>query len=132
MEELLGSEFPEIERAAFLQVRDVITHCAGADRRPQLIVLDAWLGSHTGLASLQALKGDPVTRSIPVVVFDGSDTPEDIEEAYRAQAAAYLQKPASLTELTDTLRTMVTYWRAVRSMSWDEARRSVGTPGSGE
>src|SRR5262245_16128660 len=59
--------------------------------RPDVILLDLGLPYRSGVALLGALKADPATAGIPVVVV--SALPEALPSARRAQAAAVLTKP---------------------------------------
>ncbi len=67
---------------------------------PTAITLDIMMPSQDGWEILQALKSDPVTCSIPVIICS---VLEDPELAHSLGAAAYLQKPVSQTALLDTL-----------------------------
>ena len=60
--------------------------------RPAAVLLDIRLPDMDGWAVLEALKGDPATRSIPVVVVSMVDEPARGAEL---GAAAYLVKPVS-------------------------------------
>jgi diguanylate cyclase (GGDEF)-like protein len=68
-----------------------------ASNRPDVIVLDVAMPVVDGLFFCRALKSNPKTREIPVVVLSGSGGNE--EEAKRAGAEAFLQKPFSPLDL---------------------------------
>jgi diguanylate cyclase (GGDEF)-like protein len=68
-----------------------------ASNRPDVIVLDVAMPVVDGLFFCRALKTNPKTREIPVVVLSGSGGNED--EAKRAGAEAFLQKPFSPLDL---------------------------------
>jgi CheY-like chemotaxis protein len=70
------------------------------DVLPAAITLDIMMPSQDGWDILQALKGDPITRSIPVIVCS---VLEDPELARSLGAVAYLQKPISQIELLGVL-----------------------------
>jgi CheY-like chemotaxis protein len=67
---------------------------------PAAITLDIMMPNQDGWEILQALKSDPITRSIPVIVCS---VLEDPELAQSLGAAAYLQKPISQASLLDVL-----------------------------
>jgi CheY-like chemotaxis protein len=67
---------------------------------PAAITLDIMMPTQDGWEILQALKSDPVTRSIPVIICS---VLEDPELARSLGAAAYLQKPISQADLLDVL-----------------------------
>ena len=68
-------------------------------RRPDLVVLDLHLPDTFGLDVLIALKSDPVTTTIPVVVLSADASPRQIRRLLAAGADGYLTKPLSLDEL---------------------------------
>jgi CheY-like chemotaxis protein len=67
---------------------------------PAAITLDIMMPSQDGWEILQALKSDPTTQSIPVIICS---VLQDPELARSLGAAAYLQKPISQAELVDAL-----------------------------
>jgi len=67
---------------------------------PAAITLDIMMPNQDGWEILQALKSDPVTRSIPVIICS---VLEDPELAHSLGAAAYLQKPITQTALLEVL-----------------------------
>lgn len=69
-----------------------------AKGRPDLIVLDLNMPRMNGRELLAVLKGDSDLVSIPVVVLTTSAAPDDIEDAYRQHANAYVTKPMNLDE----------------------------------
>jgi signal transduction histidine kinase len=68
--------------------------------QPAAVLLDIRLPDMDGWAVLEALKGDPATRSIPVVVVSMVDEPA---RGADLGAAAYLVKPVSRHDLLDAL-----------------------------
>lgn len=71
------------------------------EQHPDAITLDIMMPDQDGWEILQALKSDPLTRSIPVIICS---ILEDPELALALGAAAYLQKPISQAELLGVLR----------------------------
>lgn len=65
--------------------------------RPDLILLDYHMPVMTGVAVLQRLKADPVTRRIPVVALT-SGTAEHANELSRAGCLGFIPKPFAPTE----------------------------------
>jgi len=60
--------------------------------RPDLILLDMLMPRMTGLDVLRALKADPRTRAVPVLVLSNSSREQDIQEVTRLGVVAYLVK----------------------------------------
>lgn len=63
---------------------------------PDLIILDINLPQFTGIQVLHLLRGNPKTKSIPVVMCTAHDTLEDVERCLAAGANDYIQKPFDL------------------------------------
>ena len=68
--------------------------------RPKLITLDVMMPSMDGWSVLTALKADPVTREIPVVMISIVD---DKQLGFALGAADYLTKPIDRDRLTELL-----------------------------
>jgi len=60
--------------------------------KPDLILLDIILPKMNGFDVLQALKGDPVTKAIPVIILTNLEGSSDIEKALSLGAMTYLVK----------------------------------------
>ena len=83
------------------------------DRPPRLILLDLKLPKISGHQVLRAIKSDPRTCSIPVVVLTSSDQDRDLVECYRSGTNSYIQKPVDLQKFQETVRNFGTYWLRV-------------------
>ncbi|MEE8522801.1 MAG: response regulator [Thermoanaerobaculia bacterium] len=70
---------------------------------PDLIVLDWMMPGLDGLEVLQALRGEPETAGIPIIMLSSRDHPEDIQRAFDLDVTAYLSKPFSPAELLATV-----------------------------
>ena len=62
-------------------------------RLPQLILLDLALPSKDGFMVLDAVKNDPQTKDIPVLVISGQDRVADVDKAIQMGAAEFVPKP---------------------------------------
>jgi len=60
--------------------------------KPDLALLDIILPKMNGIEVLKALKEDPETRDIPVIILTNLENMEDINKAIELGAAAYLVK----------------------------------------
>jgi CheY-like chemotaxis protein len=65
---------------------------AARDHRPRLIFLDLRMPNMDGYAVLDALKGDPITRDIPVVIHTSQRLIPAERERLLPLAAAILDK----------------------------------------
>ncbi len=90
--------------------------CTGAyahrslTQSPKVVLLDLKLPLVNGLEVLQRVKGDPRTRSIPVVVLTSSHEERDIVESYRLGVNSYITKPVDFEQFTEAVRTLGMYW----------------------
>jgi CheY-like chemotaxis protein len=73
--------------------------------KPDVIVLDVMLpGGIDGYQICQAVKQDPLTRSIKVIMLSARGQVADIEEGQRVQADRYIVKPFSPLALLEVVR----------------------------
>lgn len=71
---------------------------------PQLILMDVQLPKMSGLDATRALKADPRTSKIPIIVITSFALSGDREKAAVAGADNYLAKPYSPRELLALVR----------------------------
>ena len=71
---------------------------------PQLILMDVQLPKMSGLDATRALKADPRTSGIPIIVITSFALSGDREKAAVAGADNYLAKPYSPRELLALVR----------------------------
>jgi CheY-like chemotaxis protein len=93
--------------------------CRGAfadrsfSRPPRLVLLDLKMPKVDGLEVLRALKADPRTRPIPVVVMTASREEQDLVSSYRLGVNSYIQKPVDFDRFRDVVRQLGLYWLLV-------------------
>lgn len=63
------------------------------EKKPDLIILDLMLPGIDGYQVCEALKADPNTKEIPVIVLTALDTGVDFEKALEKKADWYITKP---------------------------------------
>jgi len=97
------------EALEFLFCTGVYAH-RSLTQSPKVVLLDLKLPLVNGLEVLQRVKGDPRTRSIPVVVLTSSHEERDIVESYRLGVNSYITKPVDFEQFTEAVRTLGMYW----------------------
>jgi CheY-like chemotaxis protein len=91
-----------------LETADGVGALACARReRLDLVVLDWAMPGMSGIEVLRALRADPATAAIPVLMLTARTQARDRQEAERLGVAAYLTKPFSPLRLVDTVRSVL-------------------------
>ena len=86
--------------------------CAPADL-PSLVLLDLNLPKLNGREVLEAIRAEPTTRSLPVVVLTTSAEPFDVDTVYELGANSYIQKPVEFERFVEVVRQIGLYWLAL-------------------
>jgi CheY-like chemotaxis protein len=79
-------------------------------RRPDLILLDLNLTGKDGREVLEEIKRSEDLKDIPVVVLTTSDADQDIFQAYKLYANAYMKKPVDFDQFVRLVRGTSDYW----------------------
>ena len=77
---------------------------------PALILLDNKMPKLTGLEVLKKIKEDAVLSLIPVVMLTSSKQDSDIKKSYEFGANAYVVKPMTFNELTQSVQSLSKFW----------------------
>jgi len=77
---------------------------AARQHRPDLIIMDLDMPVLDGRGAMRALKSDPHTFKIPIIVLTAHADPEDVAEAASHDCAAYETKPIVLRRLLDRIQ----------------------------
>jgi CheY-like chemotaxis protein len=73
---------------------------------PDLVVLDVSMPGRTGLEVCAALRQDPGTVWIRVLLLSAGASPDDVARGLAAGADAYLPKPFSVADLVAEIRSL--------------------------
>lgn len=79
----------------------------------RLILLDLKLPKVDGQQVLRAVKGDPRTRALPVVVLTSSREDRDVVESYHLGTNSYIQKPVDFDQFREMIKQIGLYWLVV-------------------
>jgi CheY-like chemotaxis protein len=71
---------------------------------PRTVVLDLKLPRRSGLEVLEWIRGNPVTRDLPVYILSSSEEKRDMARARQLGIQAYLVKHVGFANLEDTAR----------------------------
>lgn len=80
------------------------------ENAPRIILLDLKLPKVDGLEVLRAIKGDPRTKIIPVIVLTSSKEEKDIVESYKLGVNSYILKPVDFDKFVDAVKEVGYYW----------------------
>ncbi|MEN6586723.1 MAG: response regulator [Sulfuricella sp.] len=83
---------------------------------PRVVLLDLGLPKVNGLEVLKALRGDPRTSALPVVVLTSSKEEKDMVAAYRLGVNSFVSKPVAFDEFAKTVADMGFYWLLVNKL----------------
>ena len=77
---------------------------------PKLVMLDLKLPRLDGLAVLKAIRADPRTCLIPVLMLTSSMLDDDLAACYTLGANSYLVKPIDFSQFLAMSASMTNYW----------------------
>jgi CheY-like chemotaxis protein len=80
---------------------------------PRLVLLDLKLPKVDGLDVLRAIKGDPRTKAIPVVIMTASREERDLVESYKLGVNAYVQKPIDFDQFRTLVKDLGLFWLVI-------------------
>ena len=83
-----------------------------ADGPFALILLDVTMPRRTGIEVCEALRGDPATRSVPILLLTAKAQEADVEGGFEAGADDYIIKPFSPRELSSRVSAALARSRA--------------------
>jgi len=77
---------------------------------PEVVLLDLKLPKVGGLEVLRAMRADPRTQMLPVVILTSSTEERDIIASYQLGANSYIRKPIDFDQFVDAIRQLGLYW----------------------
>lgn len=80
---------------------------------PRLVLLDLRLPKVDGLEVLAAMRADPCTAAVPVVVLTSSKEDKDMVTAYQLKVNSFVSKPVVFEEFAKTIAHLGFYWLLV-------------------
>ena len=83
---------------------------------PQVVLLDLNLPKVGGLDVLRAIRADPRTKLLPVVVLTSSKQDRDLVEGYSLGANSYVVKPVDFSKFSEAVRQLGLYWLVLNEL----------------
>lgn len=93
--------------------------CRGAyadrsfEQPPRVVFLDLKMPKVDGIEVLRAVRADPRTKAIPVVVMTSSREQRDIVESYNLGVSAYIQKPVDFDKFRQFVESAGMFWLVI-------------------
>jgi two-component system response regulator len=78
--------------------------------QPAVVLLDLKLPRLSGIEVLKAIRADPRTKHLPVVILTSSVEDKDRLAAYHHSANSYVQKPVDYDQFVTTANQLGLYW----------------------
>ncbi|MCA2010848.1 response regulator [Cereibacter sphaeroides] len=78
-----------------------------AAKDPALVILDAMLPGVSGLDILRAMRGQPGTAALPVILLTAKGSAQAREQAIEAGASLFMAKPFANAALLEAVRNLV-------------------------
>jgi two-component system, response regulator len=79
-------------------------------QHPKVVLLDLKLPKVDGLEVLRAIKSDPRTKRIPIVVMTSSQEQRDVVESYQLGVNSYVVKPVDFNNFSKAVAELGCYW----------------------
>jgi two-component system response regulator len=95
---------------------------------PKLILLDLKLPKVDGMEVLKRIKGDPRTKTIPVVILTSSKEERDLVNGYGLGANSYIQKPVDFDQFRETVKNVGLYWLLINQPPVADAPAHMAEP----
>jgi two-component system cell cycle response regulator DivK len=77
------------------------------EHQPDLILLDLSLPDMYGVSAIEVLKGQEITKAIPIIVITGSEFGVDKTQSWAAGCEGYIHKPFRVKQLREYLSTFI-------------------------
>jgi CheY-like chemotaxis protein len=77
---------------------------------PTVVLLDLKLPKVDGLEVLKAIRSDPRTSLIPVVILTSSKEEQDLVAGYTQGANSYIRKPVDFNQFVEAVKHLGLYW----------------------
>jgi CheY-like chemotaxis protein len=84
-------------------IRSEDAHAGRAPGAPLLLLLDIKMPRVDGIGVLHAIKNDPTTAQIPVIMLTTTDDPREVERCYQLGCSVYVTKPVQYEEFVGAL-----------------------------
>jgi len=99
---------------------------------PKFVLLDLKLPKINGLEVLRALRNDPRTELVPVVILTSSKEQRDLIDSYKLHVNSYVQKPVDFEQFQQIVQQLGLYWLIVNQPAPARPLATVASGKSGD
>ncbi|MBK1721635.1 response regulator [Thiocystis violacea] len=92
------------------------------NRLPRVVLLDLRLPKLDGIEVLTAIRANPETRELPVVVLTSSQEEQDLVATYQLGVNSFVTKPVGFDAFARTVAELGLYWVLVNRVPPDSRR----------
>jgi two-component system response regulator len=96
------------EALDFIQRRG--KYATRAEGLPRMILLDLKMPKVDGIEVLKAIKANPATQAIPVIIMTSSHEESDLVKTYRLGVNSYIVKPVDFDKFAQVVSEVGLYW----------------------
>jgi len=89
---------------------------------PSVAILDISMPDKSGTDVCKAIKNEPATKHIPIVMLSGNNTLSEIQKAMCNGACSYVTKPCGAREITDAVEAAICRSKQV---GWGKLKRET-------
>jgi CheY-like chemotaxis protein len=75
-----------------------------AGEPPLLLLLDINMPRVNGIEVLKAVKANPATAKLPVIMLTTTDDPREVDKCYQLGCSVYITKPVKYDEFAEALK----------------------------
>jgi len=97
---------------------------------PKFVLLDLKLPKVNGIEVLRAIRSDPQTEFVPVVILTSSLEQKDLIDSYKLHVNSYVQKPVDFEKFQQIVQQLGLYWLIVNQPV--PAKTSAAATASGQ
>jgi two-component system, response regulator len=77
---------------------------------PVLTLLDLNMPKMNGLEVLKQIRGNPITKNLPVVILTSSKEDSDLVKSYELGCNAYISKPVDFNQFAEAVKLVGLFW----------------------
>lgn len=82
-------------------------------KQPRLVILDLRMSRMDGIELLKAMRANPVTAALPVVLLSASSEKSELDRGYEAGANSVVRKSIDFDELKAKMAKVYDFWVTV-------------------